>query len=491
MSFAITATDPDGDSLTYAAANLPAGLAFNASTGLIAGKIAYTASGVHNTTITVTDSATPALSTTVAFTWTVADAVIDHVTGHEMHNGTLMANNVQTVGMSIPDMYVAPGNQVRLIAGLPSNLPTNLADVLYSVTGGASGTFATPPMITPHVGVVTLVAIGIDINQNGALDAGEKTHRLAIHRIKLDPVTFKSQRSAGPNAEAAAFEIRYQEHFEVGGTFDFTVVPGIGSVTGPSSTIRYELLDQDGFNDLLQEGTGLNFTYTFKTGVDEGDVFIRLYVDANGDNDYNWGEDYVDSALFWVQNVKVYEFGVWYSSALPGNPSADIAADMAYGNNILMSRDSQDDWRALVEMKLDPARSGASAHMFTAGASGSLPIPWRTPDPVLSADDAQDLFWAAPGWTIIAVNDFNGIRGLVESVFDMWYPWTWGGLSNELILGPIRCRETLAHEVGHLAGVGHDESPTPNHIVAEGTRRNCNAAKLLTQDNAREYDSGK
>lgn len=129
--------------------------------------------------------------------------------------------------------------------------------------------------------------------------------------------------------------------------------------------------------------------------------------------------------------------------------------------------------------------------MFTAGASGSLPIPWRTPDPVLSADDAQDLFWAAPGWTIIAVNDFNGIRGLVESVFDMWYPWTWGGLSNELILGPIRCRETLAHEVGHLAGVGHDESPTPNHIVAEGTRRNCNAAKLLTQDNAREYDSGK
>ena len=38
MSLAISATDPDGDSLTFSATGLPSGLTINPSTGLISGE---------------------------------------------------------------------------------------------------------------------------------------------------------------------------------------------------------------------------------------------------------------------------------------------------------------------------------------------------------------------------------------------------------------------------------------------------------------------
>jgi hypothetical protein len=67
------ATDPDGDPLTYEAANLPTGLSINAATGLITGSIAFTAApGPYNVSVTVRDG--PAVDATDTFTWTVTDA---------------------------------------------------------------------------------------------------------------------------------------------------------------------------------------------------------------------------------------------------------------------------------------------------------------------------------------------------------------------------------------------------------------------------------
>ena len=67
------ATDLDGDTLTYAATNLPAGLSINASTGLITGTIAYTAatSSPYAVSITVRDGAT--VDATDTFSWTVTN----------------------------------------------------------------------------------------------------------------------------------------------------------------------------------------------------------------------------------------------------------------------------------------------------------------------------------------------------------------------------------------------------------------------------------
>lgn len=70
VSLAVTATDVDGDALTYSAEGLPDGLSINSTTGLISGTITQTAANgsPYDVTVTVDDGAT---QVDVNFTWTV------------------------------------------------------------------------------------------------------------------------------------------------------------------------------------------------------------------------------------------------------------------------------------------------------------------------------------------------------------------------------------------------------------------------------------
>ena len=68
ISLAVSASDPDGDALTYSATGLPQGLAINPATGAITGTLTYTSAGTASVTITVSDAT---LSATTSFTWTV------------------------------------------------------------------------------------------------------------------------------------------------------------------------------------------------------------------------------------------------------------------------------------------------------------------------------------------------------------------------------------------------------------------------------------
>ncbi|MFN2214256.1 MAG: putative Ig domain-containing protein, partial [Anaerolineales bacterium] len=76
ISLQISATDPNGDDLTYSAPNLPGDLSINQS-GLISGVISFDASGgsPYTVGVTVEDDGTPNLSDSVSFTWTVNDYV--------------------------------------------------------------------------------------------------------------------------------------------------------------------------------------------------------------------------------------------------------------------------------------------------------------------------------------------------------------------------------------------------------------------------------
>ena len=67
------ATDLDGDSLTYAASNLPAGLTIDAATGVISGTIDFSAaaSSPYNVSVTVRDGVD--VDATDSFTWTVTN----------------------------------------------------------------------------------------------------------------------------------------------------------------------------------------------------------------------------------------------------------------------------------------------------------------------------------------------------------------------------------------------------------------------------------
>jgi YVTN family beta-propeller protein len=71
VSLAVSASDPDGNALRYAATGLPGGLSINTTTGLISGTI--TAAGNFSPRVTVTD--TGGLSASAAFSWSVAYAV--------------------------------------------------------------------------------------------------------------------------------------------------------------------------------------------------------------------------------------------------------------------------------------------------------------------------------------------------------------------------------------------------------------------------------
>ncbi len=73
VSLTISATDADGDVLTYGATGLPAGLTINPSTGQISGTIATGASTTspYTTQITITDATT---TIAITFTWTISGA---------------------------------------------------------------------------------------------------------------------------------------------------------------------------------------------------------------------------------------------------------------------------------------------------------------------------------------------------------------------------------------------------------------------------------
>src|SRR5205814_3172378 len=67
VSLQLSASDPDGDVLSYSATGLPASLTVNAATGLISGTLSAGAA-VYPVTATVSDSL---LSNSQTFTWTV------------------------------------------------------------------------------------------------------------------------------------------------------------------------------------------------------------------------------------------------------------------------------------------------------------------------------------------------------------------------------------------------------------------------------------
>lgn len=74
----ISASDPDaGQSLSYTATGLPAGLSIESSTGVISG--APTAAGTSTVTVRATDNGTPAQSGAATFTWTVTAVPTDGI----------------------------------------------------------------------------------------------------------------------------------------------------------------------------------------------------------------------------------------------------------------------------------------------------------------------------------------------------------------------------------------------------------------------------
>ena len=134
----LTASDPDGDALTYSAAGLPDGLSVNPTTGLISGIVAADAgaSSPDATTITVSDGVQ---SVSQSFTWTVSHVYISSLPDQSNLDGDAASVQVSAWTTSgLPLQYGASG----LPAGLTIDANTGLISGTVGATDSQSGPYA-------------------------------------------------------------------------------------------------------------------------------------------------------------------------------------------------------------------------------------------------------------------------------------------------------------------------------------------------------------
>jgi CSLREA domain-containing protein len=135
------ASDPDGDSLTYSATGLPAGLSIDPGTGLISGTLAFGSAGGYTVDVTVTDGS---LTDSDGFTFTVSDTNREPAFNQDLGPRTDAEGAVISLsaGASDPDgdplTYEASG----LPAGLSINAGTGLISGTISFAAAGSSPYA-------------------------------------------------------------------------------------------------------------------------------------------------------------------------------------------------------------------------------------------------------------------------------------------------------------------------------------------------------------
>jgi subtilase family serine protease len=138
-SLQISATDSaSGQTLTYSATGLPAGLSINSSTGLISGT--PTTAGSNSVTVTAKD--TTGATGSASFTWTINSATGNTVTVTNPGNQTSTVGTAASLQISATDSasgqtltYSATG----LLSGTPTTAGSNSVTVTAKDTTGATG----------------------------------------------------------------------------------------------------------------------------------------------------------------------------------------------------------------------------------------------------------------------------------------------------------------------------------------------------------------
>ncbi len=136
VSLALTASDPDGNALTYSATGLPGGLAINATSGLICGTPTFTSAGTYSVAATVSDGS---LSQSRTFSWTITNT-------NRAPSLTQPANQTGATGTAASLSLTASdpdGTAVTFTAtGLPPGLAINATSGVISGTPTQAGTYS-------------------------------------------------------------------------------------------------------------------------------------------------------------------------------------------------------------------------------------------------------------------------------------------------------------------------------------------------------------
>ncbi len=473
----MTANDPDlpGDTLTYGATGLPAGISIDSATGEISGKIAYDAyenGPSYSVTVTVSDATNPTpQQDSTAFVWTITNFVIVSLSGTEYYGAnTELPNSITVYSVTSETLYVgansAPTQFVELSVAIGTPAP-DMDDVLFTVSGPASptsGNFGTDP--TPMIAVGPAasyhwVKVGLDANGDGVLSSvdGEVSHRFKIKVISFTDAKVMAQRVAPTKWAEDLLPLKDGEVFDIGSTFSFELH---GPHLGDPSMIRWELWDTDLLDELIAEGSGTTFERQFSNaGAEPGDAYIRFYVDVDGSEDYDQLVDYSwnsPSLVIKERNLVTMEY--WVSSAIPefaGKTEPQrrqmIMDQINKEITAIQVKDDEWDWRGVIEVVIQPKLNPIRQSNGNPDFMGIFDPDADHPDPVLSGSQPQ--FDAVMDLT--DGNDFaliNDLQGPVAGVT----PWIGAGrfiADWQKSSGPGDI--TLLHELGHSIGIGHTD----------------------------------
>jgi hypothetical protein len=247
LAFTLTATDPDGDALTWSSMILPAGATLNATTGEFSWTPGYDQSGSYPITFRVTDDGTPNLTDEEAITITVNNVnrvpVLDPIGDKSVDEDvnlsfTLTASDPDGDGLTWSSTALPDGASLDPATGAFSWTPG------YDQAGSYEITFTVTDNGTPNLTDEETITITVtDVNRAPELDAvGDKSvdenSTLAFTLTGSDPDDDGLTFSAAELPDGATLD-------PVTGEFSWT--PGAGQVG--SYPITFTLTD-DGVPNL-------------------------------------------------------------------------------------------------------------------------------------------------------------------------------------------------------------------------------------------------
>ncbi|MEK7514586.1 MAG: putative Ig domain-containing protein, partial [Patescibacteria group bacterium] len=208
LSFVMTATDPDGDALTYSATNLPTGATFNASTRTFSWTPTLTQVGSYTVTFSVKDAV---LTTTTNVVIAVVNnpPVFTAITSQTGNEGSPMSFAVSASDSDNDSLtYSATGlpqgavfnGATRVFSWTPNSAQAGNHTVVFSVTDGVAKTDRSVLIVindvsaTPNAVVtkVYYVAISGSDSNSGTQANPWKTLAYAIPKLKAGETLFIS-----------------------------------------------------------------------------------------------------------------------------------------------------------------------------------------------------------------------------------------------------------------------------------------------------------